>query len=353
MKKHINIPIFIPHLGCPNDCVFCNQRTISGKTYFDITAVETEIENHLLILDNYKSEDIEIAFFGGSFTGINRNDMTALLEIADKYYVSGKISSVRISTRPDYIDEEILEILKKYHVSTIELGIQSLNDAVLKKSKRGHTSEQSVNACGLILQYGFDLVGQMMIGLPDSTATDEIETAAKLCELKISAARIYPIVVFNDTELADMVKNNQYQILTTPEIIERSSNVLIKFIENNIKVIRIGLCSSENLSANSENNDVYSGYYHPAIGELVENNVYYRLIAERLNANSFILSSESNLVIECGKGSVSKVIGQKKINKEKLIKEFGIKSIKVIENNLILDYNINIVIKNGEECFCV
>ena len=164
MKQHINIPIFIPHLGCPNQCVFCNQRTISGVKEFDISSVRRDIDTALLTVDS--STEAEIAFFGGSFTGIDRDLMIELLEIGYEYIKDGRVSSIRCSTRPDYIDEEILEILKKYGVRVIELGLQSVEEKVLKSSKRGHNFQAELKACRMIVNAGFALVGQMMIGLP-------------------------------------------------------------------------------------------------------------------------------------------------------------------------------------------
>ena len=161
MKKHINIPIFIPHMGCPNDCVFCNQRTISGRQSFDFGTVVSQIEEALSTVS--KETECEIAFFGGSFTGIDRELMISLLDVAKRYTDSGKVSGIRLSTRPDYIDREVLDILSKYKISAIELGLQSMVDDVLLASKRGHSVKQAEDACRLIKEYGFSLVGQMMI----------------------------------------------------------------------------------------------------------------------------------------------------------------------------------------------
>ena len=163
MKKHVNIPIFIPHLGCPNQCVFCNQRTISGVMKFELSSVKSEIENALRTIDS--SQEVEIAFFGGSFTGIDRELMISLLKLANEYIILGRVSSLRCSTRPDYIDEEILTLLKKYGVKTIELGLQSTSDVVLAKTKRGHTREDEEKASRLIVDNGFDLETREMANL--------------------------------------------------------------------------------------------------------------------------------------------------------------------------------------------
>ena len=208
MKKHANIPIFIPHLGCPNQCVFCNQRTISGVNKFDISRVSAQIDEALATVD--PSCEVEIAFFGGSFTGIDRELMISLLEIAYDYIKRGKVSSVRCSTRPDYISDDILNILKKYGVKTVELGLQSASDKVLLKSKRGHTAYDEERACKMIVNAGLDLVGQMMIGLPGSTLEDELQTARFIVKSGAKGARIYPTVVFYDTELCEMSRRGEY-----------------------------------------------------------------------------------------------------------------------------------------------
>ena len=176
--RHVNIPVFIPHLGCPNDCVFCNQRMISGHLSFDADSVDGEISRALSTVE--PDADCEIAFFGGSFTGIDRALMIRLLDIAKKYADSGRVSSIRLSTRPDYIDGEILRILSRYPVRTIELGVQSLSDRVLSASRRGHDASRSVEAMREVRGAGFSLVGQMMIGLPLSEPGDETATAEKL-----------------------------------------------------------------------------------------------------------------------------------------------------------------------------
>ncbi len=332
--KHVNIPVFIPHLGCPNDCVFCNQKRISGTSSFNKNDVKSIIENALSTIDTDVCET-EIAFFGGSFTGIDREDMIYLLETAYSYIKIGKVSSIRLSTRPDYIDEEILSILKKYGVKTIELGLQSMDNNVLSLCKRGHDKECAIKACIMIREYGFTLIGQMMIGLPGSDLNKEIETAniiASLCD----GARVYPTVVLRETELCSMAKSGQYLPLKLDDAIMRTGEVLLVFEKENKKVIRIGLQSGDELY---DPDIVYGGDYHPAIGELAENYVFYKKITELIDSSK-IDFSDKNIVIYCAKGAVSKVVGQKKSNKEKLMKNYNIKSMKIIEKNDILGYNI-------------
>ncbi len=332
IKKHANIPIFIPHEGCRNECVFCNQRTITGTCQSSDRDIVPEIEKALsTIPDDY---EVEIAFFGGSFTGIGIDRMTRLLNAAYEYVKSGKVQSIRLSTRPDYIDEEILSILKSRGVTHIELGIQSMKQHVLDACKRGHTVKDTKTACRLINEYGFILGGQMMIGLPCSTAEDEIYTAQKNCEMGAKEARIYPCVVFENTELCEMAKKGEYEPISVEEAVKRSSNVYKVFKESGVNVLRIGLQASENLS---DENEVFGGANHPALGELVMGEYFYSRILESVGLieNIAIKNKKNRLIIYCSDKSVSKISGQNKRNKERLLSEickFGYCDIKIIGN---------------------
>ena len=332
--RHVNIPIFIPHLGCPNMCVFCNQRSISGRVDFDISRVEDEINSVLSTLD--EQDEVEIAFFGGSFTGIDRALMTDLLSLAQKYVEIGRVSSIRLSTRPDYIDSEILAILKQYAVGTIELGLQSMDDDVLKATKRGHTSEQARKACKMIKDSGFSLIGQMMIGWPDSSVDKEIKTAKEICELGADGARIYPTVVFYETELCTMMQMGEYKALSNDEAVERTKEALKVFAECRVPCIRVGLQSGENLS---DETCVAGGANHSAIGELAMSALYFDKICEALDAYAD-QKIPDGIRIYCPKGETSKIVGQKRKNIEKICQKYPIKRVKVLEKNELLRYNI-------------
>ncbi len=330
--NHANIPVFIPHLGCPNQCVFCNQRSISGVRKFEPESVVEIIDNALSTIK--PGTDTEIAFFGGSFTGIERGLMIRLLEIGKSYIDRGFVNSIRCSTRPDYIDEEIIEILKKHGVSTVELGLQSTCNDVLLSSGRGHDFECEKRACELIRKAGLSLVGQMMIGLPSSTLEKELQTAEFIISAGASAARIYPTVVFKDTVLCGMTEKEEYKPLEITDAIKRSALVLDKFLNGGVAVIRIGLCSSENLSRD----DTYcAGPNHPALGELVENELYYINISNELK-NKDVKPNET-AYISVAKGSLSKAIGQKKINRLRLCEEFSLKDIKFSESAKLSGYD--------------
>lgn len=341
MKKHANIPIFIPHEGCKNECVFCNQRTITGTCQSSDRDIIPEIEDALsTIPDGY---EVEIAFFGGSFTGIGNDRMTRLLDSAYEYVKSGKVQSIRLSTRPDYIDKQILDMLKSRGVTHIELGIQSMKQHVLDACKRGHTVEDTEKACILINDYGFILGGQMMIGLPCSTAEDEIYTAQKIGEMGAKEARIYPCVVFEKTELCNMAKMGEYEPVSIDEAVERSTKVYYELKKHKIGILRIGLQSSESLS---DKNEVYAGAYHPAMGELVESRVKLEGI---LSAIEYYKSEQKfdyrgpPFTVECNKCDLSKVIGHKKSNVEIIRKaaiEAGFSDINIKTNDKVKENSL-------------
>jgi histone acetyltransferase (RNA polymerase elongator complex component) len=327
MKKHINIPIFIPHVGCPNACVFCNQRKISGKANFEKEAVRRELETAFSTVDG--TVPAQIAYFGGSFTGIERNEMRELLEIANEYIESGKCDSIRVSTRPDYIDREILEILRAYRVSTVELGIQSTDEAVLSACRRGHTKEDSFRAASLIKEYGMEFIGQMMVGLPLGTEENERKTAEDICRMGADGARIYPTVVFHETELCNMAVQGEYVPLSVDEACERSAKVLRRFVDSGVSVIRIGLCASDNLG---DLEKVKGGANHPALGELVRGEIYYdslRAMFAGMDENNSIAGKSFKALV--ARGELSLAIGQKQRNKERIMREFGIKELKFSE----------------------
>lgn len=331
-NKHINIPIFIPHLGCPNNCVFCNQRYISGVSEFDPESVIPIIEASLATAP--LNSEIEIAFFGGSFTGIDRDLMVKLLSISKSYLDIGKINSVRCSTRPDYIDDEIISILLKYGMTTVELGLQSSLDHVLLASGRGHTREDEVKACRLIKASGMRLGGQMMIGLPGSSVSDEIETAEFIVSMGCDEARIYPTVVFKNTELCNMAINGAYTALALDDACRRSAAALDVLYKGNVRILRIGLCESENLRSDET---YFAGPNHPALGDLVENEYYYSLIKDKLN---YYNVKNKLLYVFVAPGAVSKAVGQNRINKHRILREYGCSDVKFRESSDVSGYDV-------------
>lgn len=303
-------------MGCPNDCVFCNQRTISGKSEFDESLVKSEIDTALETLDGFEGE-VQIAFFGGSFTGIERSLMIRLLNIAKGYIEKGNISSIRLSTRPDYIDDEILSILKEKGVKNIELGIQSMNDQVLTLNKRGHNSDASRTAMRKIVEWGFSLTGQMMTGMYGATPDDEIFTTEEIVRCGAESARIYPTVTFRDTALEKLYLEGKYTPPDLEETVERGASVYRVFEKNGVNVIRIGLQSSEGLHSDK----VVAGEYRDALGEMILSRV--RLFEMR----EFFKNNDTDTFF-APPTLLSQYIGQKRENVKRLEKEFN-KRIKI------------------------
>jgi histone acetyltransferase (RNA polymerase elongator complex component) len=328
MKKHYNIPVFITHSGCKNNCVFCNQKIITGqdKSAGEQKARET-IEDFINNRIGNDSAGTEIAFFGGSFTGLERSEMINFLEIADEYMRRHKmITGIRISTRPDCISEEMIGILQKYRVKSIELGIQSMFDDVLSACKRGCTVKDAVRACRIVKSAGINLTGQMMLGLPGSDRAKDIETAKELARLGVDCARIYPTAVLADTELYSMFRRGEYEPIDLGEAVFRAKEIKKIFDKNNIAVLRTGLCSSD-----IKETDIIAGAYHPAFGELVEGEIIYDMLSEKISRDELCSSGEI-LVLRVNKKNMSKVIGHKRRNIERLKTRFNLKYIKIVED---------------------
>ena len=334
-EKHKTIPLFIPHLGCPNDCVFCNQRKISGRTEFQVEHVREEIETALSTMPIGAVP--EIAFFGGSFTGIDRALMVYLLDLAQTFVNEGRVSGIRMSTRPDYISDEILDILSAYKISAIELGIQSMDDVVLSASRRGHTADQTERACALIRSRGFSLVGQMMIGLPMATSESEIATARRIVELGASAARVYPTVVFYETALCEMARSGEYEILSDEQAIERTKDVLKVFLSAGLPLLRIGLCSNEGIRSEDE---VYGGASHPALGELCLGELYYDLMCEKLSDMGETVGRDVTVCV--AEGKISQACGQKRKNAIRIKEKYGMRSLRFLESDKLSGFEAEI-----------
>lgn len=315
--KYYNIPIFVPHKGCPHDCVFCNQKRITGKTDdVDEIIIKETIKKYLKTLPKNSDENrIEVAFFGGSFTGIELDMQRRFLSTAYEYVLSGDVFGIRLSTRPDYIDDEILAQLKKYGVTTIELGVQSMVDDVLKESNRGHTSSDVVRAVFKIKEYGFSLGLQMMTGLVGDTAQYSHITADKIIELSPDFVRIYPTLVLKDTKLEDLYKSGEYEPSTVGESVSLCKELLKKFNKANIKVIRIALQTTDEIS---KNGSVVAGPFDEQFRELVENEIYFDEIyniLKRINCTS--------PTVYVNNRELSKAVGRKRKNIERLSRELG------------------------------
>ncbi len=303
-----NVSVFIPHVGCPNDCSFCNQRTISGE---QSAPTVDEVRERLCMAYEIGAErgslgETEIAFFGGSFTAIDRGYMTGLLSAAGEFLRREDFpgfGGIRISTRPDCIDGEMLEILKKYGVTSIELGAQSMDDEVLAANLRGHDSEAVRRACYLIKAAGFELGVQMMVGLYKSTAEKEFFTCDELIKCRPETVRIYPVAVLRGTALEMLYAKGEYMLYGFDECVEICAGLAERFEDAGVKIIRMGLHAEDGVGKNS-----VAGFYHPAFGEVVTSFRVREIIRKNLR--------EGVNVCEAANSFMSALSGHKKCNRE-------------------------------------
>ena len=283
-KRHYIIPIFVPHEGCPHNCVFCNQNLITGNTQkMTITKAREIIELNLKTIKRENSI-IEISFYGGTFTAIDIEKQKLFLALAKEYKDNGFVDFIHMSTRPDYINEEILENLKNYSADIIELGVQSMDDEVLLKSGRGHSSEIVYEASRLIKEYGFTLGHQIMVGLPSDSFKKDFETAEKIIEMKPDIARIYPALVIKDTPMQQLYLNNEYKPYTLKEGVEISKYLFSMLSINKINVIRVGLQPTEDINVGK---DIIAGPFHPAFKELVEGSLINDMLIYFMSGREF------------------------------------------------------------------
>ena len=322
--RNYNIPIFIPHEGCPHDCIFCNQRKITGITT-TVTPEDAEkiIAEHLEYLPKCEKR-VEAAFFGGSFTGLPIKLQELFYCAATKY--KPEINGIRISTRPDYINEEILDLARLWGVTMIELGAQSAVDEVLCMNNRGHSFDQTCRAVEKIRRYGISVGVQMMTGMYGSNPEYDVKTARLLAELNPDCARVYPVLVLKDTGLEKLYRQGKYVPQTLEAAIETAKAVLNEFSKRKIPVIRMGLHAGKDLR---EPGAVVAGPFHPAFGELVDNRIWRDRIEERLLQ---MKNTSGVLEIEVPKREISKAVGHKRCNL-KYFKERYNTDIKIISKN--------------------
>ena len=315
------IPVFIPHWGCPHACVFCNQRHISGvKQPATAETVKEAVERAKDVLSHGTKP--ELAFYGGSFTAIPPEQQEALLSAAKACLDEGVLSSIRLSTRPDAIDAEVLSRLHRYGVETVELGAQSLCDEVLLRSHRGHTAEDVENASRLIKASGFRLILQMMTGLPGDSPERSVQTAEKIISLKPDGVRIYPTVIVRDTELYDQWQAGEYREHTVEDAVSLCAILLPMFEEAGIPVIRLGLNPTEELSAGA----AAAGAYHPALGELVRSRILRNRAEELLTGT--LPGSGAALFVHPKK--LSQMAGQHRCNIAFLQEKYSLASLRIL-----------------------
>jgi histone acetyltransferase (RNA polymerase elongator complex component) len=321
--KQYTIPVFIPHLGCNNECVFCNQRKISGNTKIqNLDEIRENIEDHLKHLkDNRK---VQIAFFGGSFTGIPINHQVRYLELANEYITRGVVDSIRISTRPDYISIPIVSMLKRYNVQTIELGVQSMDNTVLECSKRGHLASDVIRAAIIINLMNIELGFQIMVGLPKSNLQSEIMTISKLLPFKPKQLRIYPVYVLENSKLYNMYQKNEYLPLTVEDAANRTAEIIKLCRDSDVQIIRIGLQSTDEIS---ETNTNIVGPVSDNFAEYALSKVILEKIEKELTNSKSVINVDNlnkKLEIYVNKKYLSIAIGPNKINKIYLQNKYNI-----------------------------
>lgn len=334
--KHSNISIFVSHVGCPNKCAFCNQHTISGQTT-PPTADDVRIICSTALLEIKDKSNCEIAFFGGSFTAIDRDYMISLLESARGFVGKDMFSGIRISTRPDCVDEEILATLKNYGVTAIELGAQSMCDRVLSLNDRGHKADDVKKASKLVKSFGFELGLQMMTGLYGSDISTDYETALEILKLEPDTVRIYPTVILENTRLAQLYKDGSYKLYPFEDAVKLCSELLVMFEEKGVKVIKLGLHASQIVEG-----EMIGGYYHPAFRELCEGEIFKKKISKIIG---FDESNEENfpcknVIIAVNPKNLSKALGHRRCN-VLYYEKYGVKLQVKADNNL--DENIRII----------
>jgi len=322
------IPFFIPHLGCPHQCVFCNQKKITGQEEpLDASRLPETISEYLK--NDTSNNPAQIAFYGGSFTALPQDTQKSFLEAVRPFIQSGQIKSIRLSTRPDCISREVLDLLSEYHVETIELGAQSMDDRVLTLSGRGHTEADTVNAVTLLGEYSFTVGMQLMPGLPGDSACGFLNTVNKTIALKPDFVRLYPALVIKDTPLEDLYHTGRYAPLSFDKAVSLCRDALTRFEQKGIEVVRIGLQSTEELR---KPGTIVAGPYHPSFRQHVESSIFLDKMRAVLAGKTFL---EDKAVILVNPSDISASIGQKRSNIEILKKEFSIRDIIILSDHNI------------------
>lgn len=323
--RHYNIPIFIPHLGCPYECIYCDQKKISAQMKAaDNQEIINIIEQNLSTIP--QPAEIELAFFGGNFTSIPTDLQTEYLSLIQPYIQAGRIQGIRISTRPDCIDPAGLALLRRYMVKTIELGVQSLDNEVLKRSGRIYQAEDVEKSTALIHAGGFELGIQLMIGLPGDNYQRDLETVRRTIKLKPQMVRIYPTLVIAGTQLDHLWQAGKYQALELAQAVHICKDMLLQFMRADIPVIRMGLYPGEELRRDGV---VKAGPFHPAFGELVEQAIFREQAIAAIKQYNTRFGSADVLTIYVNARDLSKLLGKKRSNLSDIQQTLAIHELRV------------------------
>ena len=331
--RHTNVAIFVPHAGCPHCCSFCNQRSISGQSKMPLPEDVHAACKTAVATMHSASANSQIAFFGGSFTAIPRETMIPLLEAAAYYVKSGYFGGIRISTRPDAVDQDILRILGEYSVRAVELGAQSMDSRVLVANNRGHTPEDVKNAAYMIHNAGLELGLQMMTGLYKSSQTADYDTALSLAELRPKTMRIYPTLVMKNTVLDKLYREGEYTPPSLDETVSLCARLLLLFERDlGIRVIRLGLHAGSEMQSG-----LVEGPWHPAFRELCEGLIFYEKARELLKRD---ISGTRRVVLGVNPRSISRMKGHKRRNISLLHKDGY--DVTVVGDPFVKEYEITI-----------
>jgi histone acetyltransferase (RNA polymerase elongator complex component) len=330
-RKHYNIPIFIPEAACPHRCIFCNQQNITEQQKQpSISDVITTVERHLTTIP--KGSETEIAFFGGNFTGLSIQQQTDYLQSVQHFLREGKVSAIRCSTRPDYIDNQTVELLMSFGVKMVELGAQSFDDEVLKTSGRGHSAEDIYRAVSILKKYQMPFGLQMMTGLPSDTPEKALQTAKEIVRLNADNTRIYPCLVVRNTVLEHLYHNKMYQPQTFEEAIALCAELVAIFEQHGVKILRVGLHRSEGFDRGST---LVAGPYHPSFNELVESRLWRIELEKHIH-----FGISENIRIQIPKGTSGLASGHKRCNRKWLEQHF--KAVHFIENESLTQRNCHV-----------
>lgn len=332
-KKHYTIPFFIPEMACIGNCIYCNQKKITSRVSApEIDEMHQSIEEHLASF-KHKDAEVEVGFFGGSFSGLSRTLQQQYLAQIQQYIAAQQVKSIRISTRPDMIDKEELDFLKQNKVQAIELGVQSFDKEVLEKSGRGHSLEDSYAAAMLIKEEGFDLGLQMMIGLPGDSIEKAVFTAEEIIRLGAATTRIYPLLVIKDSALAEMYLKEEYTPLSMEESLDYLTKLIPLFEKAGVNILRVGLHQSEDLN---DGEALLAGPYHPSLKELALSRIWH----EQLQKIPQQKKEDEKIVIEVNPSEINYAIGYHAANKKNLLQYFS--EVKFIGNTALKERNYHV-----------
>jgi histone acetyltransferase (RNA polymerase elongator complex component) len=329
-QKPFIIPVFIPHQGCPHRCVFCDQRSVTGTTA--ASPSPEDVKNRIRDFLCYKHEyhwPVEIAFYGGTFTGLPHDYQEQLLKTAGQFIFNGSVHFIRLSTRPDTISEKSLDLLKEHNVTTVELGAQSMDDHILAASRRGHTASDTTRAVRLLRDYGFKVGLQIMPGLPGDTEQSILDTGKKVASLSPDVVRIYPTVVLKNSHLARLYQQGHYVPLRLEQGVRIAKELLCLFNSRGISVIRLGLQASDSLNGP---NGIIAGPFHPSFGHLVHSAVFFDKVVELIEK---MKSKPTSITLRVAPSDVPQLRGLHNSNVRELRNRFHFEDIRVVPDSII------------------